>query len=75
MRSSTGAELAREILGAPGDLGSAVAAYERVMFPRAAASAAESDRGLHMIFNDESPRALVEFFSQIETQLRSGRDL
>lgn len=70
-----GAQLASGILAAPGGPGSAVAAYERVMFPRAAASAAESDRGLHMIFNDESPRALVEFFSQIEMQLRSGWDL
>lgn len=60
-----GADLAREILAAPGDLGAAVAAYEAVMFPRGAASAAGSDGGLHMIFNDESPKALVEFFSQM----------
>jgi 2-polyprenyl-6-methoxyphenol hydroxylase-like FAD-dependent oxidoreductase len=59
-----GADLAREILDHE-TIGDAVAAYEEVMFPRGAKSAAESDGGLRMIFNDDSPKALVKFFSQM----------
>ncbi|WP_328378003.1 FAD-dependent monooxygenase [Streptomyces sp. NBC_00440] len=58
-----GADLARAII-ANDDLEQAVAAYERTMFPRGAESALQSAYGLDMMFNEEAPKALVDFFAK-----------
>lgn len=56
-----GADLARAIINHD-NLDTALAAYEKTMFPRAAKSAASSQRGLDMMFVDGLPRKLVLFF-------------
>jgi 2-polyprenyl-6-methoxyphenol hydroxylase-like FAD-dependent oxidoreductase len=56
-----GADLARAILDHD-DLGTALAGYEKTMFPRAAKSAAASQKGLDTMFVDGPPRKIVRFF-------------
>src|SRR6476469_2368503 len=56
-----GADLARAILAEP-DLETAVAHYEKKMFPRGAKSAAMSQKGLGMMFVDGPPRRMAVFF-------------
>ena len=56
-----GADLARAILDHD-DLGTALAVYEKTMFPRAAKSAAASQKGLDTMFVDGPPRKIVRFF-------------
>jgi 2-polyprenyl-6-methoxyphenol hydroxylase-like FAD-dependent oxidoreductase len=56
-----GADLAREIL-AGADLETALAHYERTMFPRGATSAAGSQKGLDMMFVDGPPKKMIMFF-------------
>ena len=60
-----GAELARAIVAHPGDVEAALRAYERELFPRSAAKAVEAADGLReVLFGVDSPRSLVEFFTQ-----------
>jgi 2-polyprenyl-6-methoxyphenol hydroxylase-like FAD-dependent oxidoreductase len=56
-----GADLAREILADP-DLESALAQYEKTMFPRGAKAAAQSRKGLDMMFVNGPPRRMAMFF-------------
>ena len=56
-----GADLARAILDHD-DLDTAIAVYEKTMFPRAAKSAAASQKGLDTMFVDGPPRKIVRFF-------------
>ncbi|MFG1689810.1 FAD-dependent oxidoreductase [Nonomuraea sp. NPDC049269] len=58
-----GAELALAIVAHEDDVETALAQYETAMFPRAAAAAEMSARGLDMCFAPDSPRAVVDFFS------------
>ena len=60
-----GAELAAAIAAHPGDVEAALRAYERALFPRSEAKAAEAADGLRdVLFGADSPRSLVEFFTQ-----------
>ncbi|WP_285484074.1 NAD(P)/FAD-dependent oxidoreductase [Amycolatopsis sp. NBRC 101858] len=56
-----GADLARAILEHD-DLDTALAVYEKKMFPRAAKSAAASQKGLDLMFADGPPRKIIWFF-------------
>jgi 2-polyprenyl-6-methoxyphenol hydroxylase-like FAD-dependent oxidoreductase len=56
-----GADLARAVLAGP-DLETALAHYEKEMFPRAAKSAALSQKGLGTMFVDGPPRRMAMFF-------------
>jgi 2-polyprenyl-6-methoxyphenol hydroxylase-like FAD-dependent oxidoreductase len=67
-----GADLARVIINHD-DLDTALASYEKTMFPRGARSAAASQRGLDMIFTDGPPRKLVLFFRTMSTVSRLTR--
>jgi 2-polyprenyl-6-methoxyphenol hydroxylase-like FAD-dependent oxidoreductase len=58
-----GADLARAILAHPDDIEAAFAAYEAIMFPRAAEKAAESAAGLELTFEINSPQRLLDFFA------------
>lgn len=58
-----GAELGLAIAAHPDDLEAALAEYEQAMFARGAASAAASREGLEMLFCDDAPDGLVDFFS------------
>ena len=39
--------------------------YETVMFPRSADASRKSARGLDLLFADDAPRGLVEFFGRV----------
>jgi 2-polyprenyl-6-methoxyphenol hydroxylase-like FAD-dependent oxidoreductase len=58
-----GAELGKAIAANPGELEAALAAYEKDLFPRSAAAAAESDRNLRLFFNKDSPQSVVGLFN------------
>lgn len=58
-----GAELARAIAANPDDIESALAAYERVMFPRSEAEAVEAHQTVDLIFGEGAPHMLAELFN------------
>ncbi|MFF2811376.1 FAD-dependent oxidoreductase [Streptomyces sp. NPDC058000] len=58
-----GAELGQALAAHPDDREAALAAYEEALFPRSAASAAESDANLRMMFGDDALARLVDQFT------------
>ncbi|WP_432052395.1 FAD-dependent oxidoreductase [Streptomyces xiamenensis] len=54
-----GAELGTALAARPGDTEGALAAYERAMFPRAAAYAAEAEAVLDLCFGHDAPHGLL----------------
>jgi 2-polyprenyl-6-methoxyphenol hydroxylase-like FAD-dependent oxidoreductase len=58
-----GAELAQAIIAHPGNLEAALVQYEAVMFPRAAAAAADGHDMLALLLGERAPHALVDFFA------------
>jgi 2-polyprenyl-6-methoxyphenol hydroxylase-like FAD-dependent oxidoreductase len=58
-----GAELALAIAAHPGDTEAALTAYEEGLFPRAAASAADSAAGLETMFGEHALERMTEFFT------------
>lgn len=62
------AELALAIAAHPGNTEAALAAYEAELFPRSAETASESARSLDMLFQENSPQPLVEFFQSVGSQ-------
>ena len=58
-----GAELGRALVAHPDDVDAALAEYEQALFPRGAASAAESARNQAMMFGDDTPRGLLALLS------------
>jgi len=57
-----GAELAEAIAASPGDLESALRAYEAKLFPRSEAASAGSAQVLNLCLDDDAPHSLVQFF-------------
>jgi len=58
-----GAELAKAIAANPGNVDAALLAYETDLFPRSAAEAPEADRMQEVLFGDNSPQSLIDFFT------------
>lgn len=58
-----GAELGRIIAAHPGDVEAAFAEYERDLFVRSAASAAEAGRDFELCFGDTAPHGLIGLLS------------
>jgi 2-polyprenyl-6-methoxyphenol hydroxylase-like FAD-dependent oxidoreductase len=58
-----GAELGEAIAAHRGDLEAALTEYEEAMFARSANAAAESARMNELLFDDNAPRSLVDFFT------------
>ncbi|WP_410663800.1 FAD-dependent oxidoreductase [Amycolatopsis sp. lyj-84] len=58
-----GAELGLALAAHPGDVDAALAAYEKALFPRSEASAAESAESLVLCFAEDSPKPLLERFA------------
>ncbi|ANN17734.1 FAD-dependent oxidoreductase [Amycolatopsis orientalis] len=58
-----GAELGRALIAHPGDVEAALGAYEKELFPRGEASAAESAESLDLCFAEDSPKPLLERFA------------
>ncbi|NJA55967.1 NAD(P)/FAD-dependent oxidoreductase [Streptomyces sp. NEAU-H3] len=57
------ADLGTALLAHPGDTEAALAAYEAVLFPRAAETAAMSAASLDMLFGEDPARRLVDMFT------------
>lgn len=58
-----GAELGKVIAANPGDVEAALLAYEKDLFPRSAAAAAEATRIFNICFGDGAPQSLVDLFT------------
>ncbi len=58
-----GAELAKAIAANPGDLEAALHSYEKDLFPRSAPEAAEAIRMQEVLFGDNAPQSLLDFFA------------
>ncbi|MFJ2813666.1 FAD-dependent oxidoreductase [Streptomyces sp. NPDC087294] len=59
-----GAELALALVAHPGDPEAALTAYEKEMFPRSEASAAESADNGEMLFDADAPQGLLDMFAR-----------
>jgi 2-polyprenyl-6-methoxyphenol hydroxylase-like FAD-dependent oxidoreductase len=57
-----GAELGKAIASSPDDVEAALLAYETDLFPRSAAEAAEAARMPDVLFGNNAPQGLVDFF-------------
>ena len=58
-----GAELGKAIAAYPGDIETALTAYEKVMFPRSEAEAADARLILELCLGDRAPFSLIDFFT------------
>ena len=58
-----GTELAKAIAANPGDVEAALLAYETDLFPRSASEAPEALRMQEVLFGDNSPQSLLDFFA------------
>lgn len=58
-----GAQLGEILAANPGDVEAALLAYETESFTRSATEAAEADRMTHVLFGDDAPRSLLDFFA------------
>ena len=61
-----GAELAKAIVAHPDDLEAALASYERALFPRSAAEAADAEEIQRVCLGPDAPRSLVDFFTRMQ---------
>jgi 2-polyprenyl-6-methoxyphenol hydroxylase-like FAD-dependent oxidoreductase len=62
-----GALLAEAIVAHPGNIESALTAYEKELFPRSAEAAAETDRNLKLFFDDNAPHSLIDLFTRFQS--------
>ena len=58
-----GAELGTAIAAHPGDIETALTAYEEAMFPRSESEAADAHLILDLCLGDRAPFGLIEFFT------------
>jgi len=65
-----GAELARTIVSNPSEIDTALALYEKELFPRSAKIARASAKNLQRFFDETAPRGTVDLFEGFRTQLR-----
>lgn len=57
-----GAELGQALADHPGDIETALATYEKDLFPRSRSAAEESDRNLRLFFDEHAPQSVVDLF-------------
>jgi 2-polyprenyl-6-methoxyphenol hydroxylase-like FAD-dependent oxidoreductase len=62
-----GAELGQALRDHPGDIESALAAYERALFPRSVAAATQTAQNHQRFFSDDAPQSVVKMFSERES--------
>jgi 2-polyprenyl-6-methoxyphenol hydroxylase-like FAD-dependent oxidoreductase len=58
-----GAELGKAIAANPGNVEAALLAYEKDLFPRSASEAAEANGLRELLFGDNAPQSLIDFFT------------
>lgn len=61
-----GAELAKAIAANPGDMDAALRSYESDLFPRSATEAVEATRMQEVLFGDNAPQSLLDFFASYQ---------
>ncbi len=61
-----GAELGKAIAARPDDLEAALGAYERELFPRSAAEAADAKKMLDICLGADAPYSLLDFFNSVK---------
>jgi 2-polyprenyl-6-methoxyphenol hydroxylase-like FAD-dependent oxidoreductase len=64
-----GSLLALSLSKHPGHIEAALSEYETELFPRSAAAARDSADSLEVLFSPESPRGLLEMFTEIDAQI------
>jgi 2-polyprenyl-6-methoxyphenol hydroxylase-like FAD-dependent oxidoreductase len=69
-----GALLAESIATHRDDTEAALAVYEAELFPRSTEAARDSAEGLETLFNDESPKTLVDMFAAFDQQAADGHE-
>ena len=60
-----GAELGEALAAHPGDTEAALAAYEEKLFPRSEESAAESAANGILMFDEDAPQGMLDFFASV----------
>ncbi|MGW2230809.1 FAD-dependent oxidoreductase [Streptomyces formicae] len=68
-----GAELAKAVAAHPDDIETALAAYERDMFPRSAAAAVDGAELYGFMFSDDAPHGLIDMFTGQEQGQGQGQ--
>ncbi|OON82878.1 FAD-dependent oxidoreductase [Streptomyces tsukubensis] len=58
-----GAELGKALAAHPADTETAIGEYERAMFPRSAAAAADGTQLFELMFGDNAPHGLIDMFT------------
>ena len=58
-----GAELGKALATNPDDVEAALIAYEKDLFPRSASAAAEANELFKLLFGDNAPQSLLDFFN------------
>jgi hypothetical protein len=58
-----GAELGEALAAHPGDTEAALSAYEAKLFPRSEESAAESAANGVLMFGEDAPQGMLDFFA------------
>ena len=61
-----GAALGQAIAAHPGDVEGALLAYENDLFPRSASEAADAEAILNVLYGDNAPQSLVDFFASVQ---------
>jgi 2-polyprenyl-6-methoxyphenol hydroxylase-like FAD-dependent oxidoreductase len=61
-----GAELGKALAANSGDVEAALVAYETDLFPRSASAAVETDELRKLLFGDNAPQSLIDFFTKIQ---------
>lgn len=69
-----GAELGAAIAAHPGDAEGAFLAYEMDLFPRSASEAADAEAMLDVLYGDNAPQSLVDFFTSHQRRSTSGEN-
>lgn len=62
-----GAELAKALIANPGNTEAALSAYEKELFPRSTKEAHEALRMHEILFGENTPQTLVDFFSVMKS--------
>jgi 2-polyprenyl-6-methoxyphenol hydroxylase-like FAD-dependent oxidoreductase len=60
------AELGKAIAAHPDHIEAALIAYENDLFPRSASAAAEANRNIKLFFDENSPRSVVDLFTNYQ---------
>jgi 2-polyprenyl-6-methoxyphenol hydroxylase-like FAD-dependent oxidoreductase len=67
-----GSELGKAIAARPGDIETALTAYEEAMFPRSEAEAADAHEIMELCLGDRAPFGLIDFLTRVHEEAHEG---